>query len=193
MANIDSWVQFFDYGVLLGKFGTLGEGVKNVQGSGGSGARDGFMYVLTVWPSVIAALGFINVIEGQDGLKAGQRLLNPVLRPLLGIPGWCGLALISGLTANTDAGAALTLDLVNNRLITTKELGIFSCFNFVASGFIGSALTLSGTYLPFLNDVGVPLAVVLIMGVVGKIIGGNIMRLYIKLTESKTPDAPLAV
>ncbi len=184
LANVDSFIKFFDYTVLTGKFGVLGT-VKNVQGTGGTGARDGFMYVLTVWPSIILALGIINIIEGLDGLKAGQRLLNPVLRPLLGIPGWSSLALISGLTASTDAGAALTLDLVNNKLINDKELGIFSCFNFVASGFIGSSLTLAGTYVPFLQDVGIPLAFILVMGVVGKFIAGNLMRVYIKLADNK--------
>jgi nucleoside recognition membrane protein YjiH len=185
LANVDSFIIFFDYTVLPGKFGALGEGVKNVQGSGGTGARDGFMYVFTVWPSVILALGIINVIEGLDGLKAGQRLLNPVLRPLLGIPGWSSLALISGLTASTDAGSALTLDLVNNNLINDKELGIFSCFNFVASGFIGSSLTLAGTYVPFLLDVGIPLAFILAMGVLAKFFAGNLMRVYIKVADKK--------
>lgn len=183
LANSESFIKFFDYTVLTGKFGILGEGVRNIKGSGGSGARDGFMYALTVWPSIILALGFINIIEGLDGLKAGQRLLNPLLRPVLGIPGWCGLALVSGLTASTDASSALTLDLVNNNLITKKELGIFSCFNFTASCFIGSSLTLAGTYVPFLNEVGIPLVLVLIVGVTGKVISANLMRLYIKITD----------
>lgn len=185
MTNNPTFLKFWDYSNLTGKFGALGESVKNIQGSGGSGARDGFMYAMTVWPSISLALALINVIEGMDGLKAGQRLLNPLLKPLLGIPGWCSLALVAGLTASTDAGTVLTLDLVENDLVNERELSIFGCFNFVASGYIGSALTLAGTYVPYLNEYGIGLWLVLLVGVLGKFLAGNMMRLYITLTSRK--------
>lgn len=55
----------------------------------------------------------------------------------------------------------------------------------MASGYIGSALTLAGTYVPYLNEYGIGLWLVLLVGVLGKFLAGNMMRLYILLTSRK--------
>ena len=44
----------------------------------------------------------ISITDGLGGLRAAQQLMTPVLKPLLGIPGICSLALIANLQ-NTDA------------------------------------------------------------------------------------------
>lgn len=43
-------------------------------------------------------------------MRAAQQLMTPVLKPLLGIPGICSLALIANLQ-NTDAAAGMTKEL----------------------------------------------------------------------------------
>ncbi len=178
-----SWIKWFDFVNLYGTFGTLGPGVSSIVGTGGSGARYAFMFALTIIPGCAFATGTVNAVEGLGGLKAGQRLLNPILKPLMGIPGWCSLSLMAHLFASTDTGSALTLQLVNNNLITDKELGIYSAFQFVATGYIGQVLTYASIFIAGINSIGVPLLYIMVIGLVGKLIAGNIMRIYIKMTD----------
>jgi len=46
----------------------------------------------------------MKIVEYCGGLKAAQKLLTPILRPIIGIPGICYVALFSSLQS-TDAGA----------------------------------------------------------------------------------------
>ena len=71
--------------------------------------------------------GLMEIVEHYGGLKAAQRLLTPILRPILGIPGICCVALVSSLQS-TDAGAGMTKALRENKDITGNELLIFSAF-----------------------------------------------------------------
>lgn len=183
-AYLPKWISWFDYLTLLGKFGSFGD-VKNITGAGGTGARNAFMLALTILPSNALATGVVNVVEGLGGLRGGMKMLNPVLKPVLGIPGWTGLAVIAHLFASTDTGSALTLELVNNDLISEKELGIFSCFMFTATGFIGQCLSFAAFFLPGIESIGCPLGYILLMGLVGKLISGNLMRLYIKIFDKR--------
>lgn len=50
------------------------------------------------------ALGMIEVLAHYGALRAAQFLMTPLLKPLLGLPGLTGLALITDLQS-TDAGA----------------------------------------------------------------------------------------
>ncbi|SUX84527.1 transporter [Citrobacter koseri] len=86
----------------------------------GTGARDGFLFALELAPSVILSLGIISVTEGLGGLRAAQQLMTPILRPILGIPGICSLALIANLQ-NTDAAAGMTKELAEEGVITEQE------------------------------------------------------------------------
>ena len=69
------------------------------------------------------AIGCLEVLSYYGAIKAAHKLLTPLLRPLLGVPGLTGLALITDLQS-TDAGAALTKELYDQELITKKELTI---------------------------------------------------------------------
>lgn len=73
----------------------------------GTGARDGFMFALTLLFTLIFAIAIIHVVEGYGGLRVAERFLSSLLRPLLGIPGICGLAMIANLQT-TDAAAGMT-------------------------------------------------------------------------------------
>ena len=99
----------FDFTVLVGKFGKISDTFTFI-GKGGIGASEGFMFALTLMPTVILALGFVRAVESQGALLAAERVIRPFLRPLMGLPGYVGLALISSFTT-TDVGAVITRDL----------------------------------------------------------------------------------
>ncbi|MEG1160337.1 MAG: nucleoside recognition domain-containing protein, partial [Acidaminococcaceae bacterium] len=107
-ATAGHGLNIFDFDTLNGKFGTMLKPEKaTFSGMGGSGARDGFLFAFGLAPGVMLALGLIEVVEHYGGLKAAQKLLTPILKPILGIPGICGIALVSSLQS-TDAGAGMT-------------------------------------------------------------------------------------
>ena len=52
-ANMEGPLQFLrvlDLNTLIGSFGTIGDTGANFMGSGGAGARDGFMFALSLAP-----------------------------------------------------------------------------------------------------------------------------------------------
>ncbi len=173
-AGAHSWLKIFDFTTILGKFGV------ELRGTTGAGARDGFMFGFTVFPSVALCLGIINVVEGQQGLLAAQKLLNPIFKPLCGFPGWCGLAAVTGLLTSTDGGAALTRDIVDKGFISKKEQTIFTCFQYTASCGIGAPLSLGALWYPLLLSSSVIIIYPFLLVIVVKIIGANLMRLYCK-------------
>lgn len=97
------WWGIFDFTTMNGSFGTLvasvadkgGElttSMANFRGKGGSGAIDGFMFALTLVPTVMFALAMITVFEHYGALRAARQMLTPILRPILGLPGSATLA-----------------------------------------------------------------------------------------------------
>lgn len=123
-SGSDGWWRVFDFTVLNGSFGHVnGDSAKTAltfRGVNGTGAKDGFLFALELAPSVILSLGIIAVTDGLGGLRAAQQLMTPILRPLLGIPGICSLALIANLQ-NTDAAAGMTKELAQDGEITEQE------------------------------------------------------------------------
>lgn len=176
-AGTHGWISVMDFDTLCGKFGTMKDASKaTFAGMGGSGAKDGFLFALGLLPSVMLAMGIIEVVEQYGGLKAAQKLLSPILRPLLGIPGITGIALVSSLQS-TDAGAGMTRVLYDTGEITEKEKLIFSAFQFTAGGTITNYLSSGSALFGFLT---VPMSIPLVVLFVMKIFGANTMRLYVK-------------
>ena len=172
-----SWLKGFDFGTLNGKFGTMQKPTANFQGIGGLGAQAGFLLALSLIPTVMFALGFIEVIEHYGGLKAAQKLLNPMLRPLLGIPGATGLALISSFQS-TDAGSGMTKGLYDEGLINEKERTIFAAFQFTAGGTLPNYVNVFGAVSVAALSVTswlLPFAVIVFF----KFFGANLIRLYV--------------
>jgi len=116
-----------------------------------------------------------DLVEHLGGLNAAQKLLSPILRPLLGIPGIAGIALVSSLQS-TDAGAGMTRVLYDTGEITEKEKLIFSAFQFTAGGTITNYLSSGSALFAFFT---VPMSIPLVVLFVMKIFGANIMRLYV--------------
>jgi nucleoside recognition membrane protein YjiH len=147
-SKTTEWWRVFDFTVLNGTFGQV-NGVAatpaSFRGIGGTGAKDGFLFALELAPSVILSLGIIAVTEGLGGLRAAQQLMTPILKPLLGIPGICSLALIANLQ-NTDAAAGMTKEMADDGTITDRERAIFATFQTSGSAIITNYFS-SGTAL----------------------------------------------
>ncbi|WP_142984734.1 nucleoside recognition domain-containing protein [Atlantibacter hermannii] len=195
-----AWYGVFDFTTLNGAFGKvvskvslngdeLTTATSAFRGVGGHGAMDGFLFALGLIPAVMFALGMINVLEHYGAMRAARRLLTPLLRPLLGIPGTAGLALIGSLQS-TDVGASLTRNLADEGQISESEKDIFAMFQFSAGAMItnffssGAVLftlvTVDGTTaVP--ASIGACVAVMFIM----KIVGANILRLILTFSDKK--------
>ena len=194
-------LSVFDFGTLNGEFGKVllpakadkpGENPGKFSGAGGFGARDGFMFALTLMPTTLFAMGIIAVLEHYGALEAMRRLLQRILKPLLGIPGDTGLAMIASFQT-TDAGAALTRALYDEGKISERERDIFAMFqfsagatitNFLSSGAALLALTAvaaNGEAEKVPTTIGACLAVIFIF----KVVGANLMRFYLRLAARK--------
>ncbi|WP_047042055.1 nucleoside recognition domain-containing protein [Vibrio mexicanus] len=200
LLQSNEWYGVFDFTTLNGAFGSVAgtvtetaDGIQvastTLRGQGGSGARDGFIFALTLIPTVMFALGMINVLEHYGALDAARRLLTPLLRPLMGIPGNSGLALIASLQS-TDAGAAMTRQLKDEGHLTQRETDVFTMFqftagaaivNFFSSGAVLFTLTMMDGSLAVTSSIGLAVAVMFIF----KFVGANLFRIYLNITEGK--------
>ncbi|RJX66565.1 YjiH family protein [Vibrio sinensis] len=200
MLQSNEWYGVFDFTTLNGSFGKVAYGVNetaegvqamttSLRGKGGSGARDGFIFALTLIPTVMFALGMINVLEHYGALDAARKLLTPLLRPLMGIPGSSGLALIASLQS-TDAGAAMTRQLKDEGRLTKRETDVFTMFqftagaaivNFFSSGAVLFTLTMMDGSLAVSSSIGLAVAVMFVF----KFVGANLFRVYLNITEGK--------
>lgn len=177
-SGSNNWLQALDFNTLNGTFGKIQAGAQAVdfRGIGGTGARDGFLFAIELVPAVILALGIVNVIDGLGGLKAAQKLMTPILKPLLGIPGVCMLSTIANMQS-TDAAAGMIKSLVDEKEITDCERSVSIAYQTSASAFITNYFSSGAAVFSFML---VPIIVPIIVMFVFKIIGANLMRLYLK-------------
>ncbi|MRI32871.1 hypothetical protein EOPP23_07725 [Endozoicomonas sp. OPT23] len=194
------WYGVFDFTTLNGSFGKVVYAVKDtaegiqastytMRGKGGSGARDGFIFAFTLIPTVMFALAMIEVLEHYGALNAARKLLSPLLKPLMGIPGDTGLALIASLQS-TDAGASMTRGLIDEGKLKEKEADVFTMFQFSAGATIVNFFSSGAILFTLTNTDGsaaVPASIglCLIVMFVLKIFGANMMRLYLTMAEKK--------
>lgn len=164
------WISAFDFTTLAGTFGTMKEPAKNnFMGSGGVSAKAGFLFALSLAPTVMLALGSLEILTHYGAIRAAQRLLTPLLHPLLGLPGKTGLALITDLQS-TDAGAALTKELYDEAEITRKELTVMSSWQYSGAGLINNYFAIGSALFTFLAvPVIIPLALMFVLKFAGAI------------------------
>lgn len=191
-------LKALDFTNIAGSFGKLGTVTKDAgtlasdfRGIGGAGAKDAWAFALTLFPAVMLALGSIKVVEHLDGLKAAQKLLTPLLMPLLGIPGICGLTMIASLQS-ADAGASMINELHSAEMIDEKQKIIFASFQFSAGATLTNYFSSCAALFVFMK-----ISIILPLGVVFffKIFGANVMRFYLykvykeeKGDENETKD-----
>jgi Uncharacterized protein conserved in bacteria len=179
-----SWLRMFDFTTLLGTFGTIADSKHNFQGVGGTGARSGFIFALNLAPSVILALGIVKIVDGYGGLLAAEKIIRPLFKPLLGIPGILGLAFITHLQS-TDGSAAMTKELFDEGHITDEERTLFTTLMLSGDGTITNYFaTIAGLFQYFTVPIIIPLVVIFLC----KIMGTNIIR-FLMVVRGKKASA----
>lgn len=194
------WWSVCDFTTLNGAWGKVVNSAKevndhlavtmgNFRGKGGNGAIDGFCFALTLIPGVMFAIAMVSVFEHYGALEAARKMLTPVLKPLMGVPGVATLALITSLQS-TDGGAALTRQLKDAGELNEEELNIFTQFqysadapitNMLGSGAALFALTTATGELAVPSSIGVCLGVALVM----KFAIANVMRFLLIFQAKK--------
>lgn len=165
------WLKAFDYSTLIGKFGTMRDPAKNTFiGAGGVSARAGFLFALSLIPSIMLAIGIVNVLQHYGALSAAQKLMTPLFKPLMDVPGLVGLTLITDLQS-TDAGAALTKELYDLGLVDKREETIIAAWQYSGAGMINNYFAIAGAVFGFMAcPILIPLAIIFVMKFVGAII-----------------------
>lgn len=148
-ANMEGPLQFLrvlDLNTLIGSFGTIGD-TEPTSWAAARRRRDGFMFALSLAPGCIFSMGLIEVFSKMGVMEAFQKVFTPILRPLLGLPGSCGLAFVNSLNGS-DIAAVLTKELYDNGQITDDERTIFVSFMYPGSAPIGNMISTQAAVLP---------------------------------------------
>ncbi|NJA18122.1 hypothetical protein GSQ34_14810 [Clostridioides difficile] len=174
------FLKALDFANLTGSFGTIADGV-DFMGKGGTGAQDGFLFALTLIPTVCFAVGLIDVVESMGGMKAASKIFNPLLRPLLGIPGIAGIAFVSSFTSS-DVASIMTKELFESGEITDDERTIFVAYQYAGSAVI---LNTINTQAPLLPIALLALGPIILIEIFCKILGANLVRLIIGVRNKK--------
>ena len=180
-AGQENFLKAFDLNSLIGQFGHA-EGAKvALQGTGGAGAREGFVVALTLIPTIMLAQGLIEVCENMGALHAAEKLFHPLLHPLMGIPGVTGLAFVSSFTSS-DVGAFMTKDMYEAGMINDDERTIFAAYQYAGSAVVSNTIAAGAPLVPIAV---VPVGAVIGMIFVVKVMGANIIRFYLKYYHRK--------
>ncbi|AWI04111.1 nucleoside recognition domain-containing protein [Clostridium drakei] len=183
LSGVKGPLKALDFNNLTGSFGVIA-GKIDFHGSKGTGVKEGFLFALTLIPTVMFAMGLINVAESLGALKAAEKVFTPLLKPLLGIPGSAGLVFVSSFTS-TDVAAVLTKELAEENLITDDERTIFVSYQIAASAVIVNTITCGAPLVPISKlSIGVIFAVEIIV----KILGANIVRVILKYDSKKNNE-----
>lgn len=181
-SKFDGPLKALDFQTYVGAFGQICENAaKGFIGTGGSGVREGFLQALSIAPIMIFAVGFIGCIEYLGGLKAAQKLLTPVLRFLMGIPGVCAIAMVLNWQSS-DASAAEALNMYNKGIISRKERERLVAYEFITAATIGVFFSNGAVILPYFT---ISTGLMLIILIANKFIAGNLMRLFQLLFDKK--------
>lgn len=177
LKDVEGPLKAFDFINMTGAFGQIA-GAGNFVGSGGAGAKEGLMQAVTLFPAVCLAVGLIDVATELGAMKAAEKFFNPILRPMMGIPGSCGIAFVSAFTSS-DVGAVMTRELYSTGQITDRQRTIFASYQYAASGVI---LNTINTQAPLLPIVLFAVGPVILLIFICKVLGANAVRLIFALT-----------
>lgn len=177
LSDMDSWIKAFDFSTLSGNFGKMTSETATFRGVGGSGAQDGFLFSISLLPALIIALGFINVFDKLGALRAAQKLLTPIMKPLMGVPGLSAFAIVTGLQS-TDAASMIIKNARDTGMMNEKERLINVIWQFSACGLM---VNYFGSGAALFDIITVPIIVPLMVIVVMKFVGANIARIVINI------------
>ena len=172
-------LRMLDFQTLLGTFGVVGGTGSSVdfRGVGGTGVKDGFLLALSLCPTEMFALAVIAVIEQCGGLNAAQKILTPLLRPILGVNGRAGLAVVSSLQS-TDAGAGMTADLWEKGFVSGRERNILAAFQFTAGALLANYFVIGAALFPVLEENGLNMGWSVLLVIAAKLISANLIRWF---------------
>lgn len=122
--------------------------------------------------------------ESYGALKAAAKLFHPLLRPLLGIPGIAGLAFVSSFTSS-DVGAFITKDMYEKGEITDDERTVFAAYQYAGSGTVNNTVAAGAALVPISV---LPVGAIIGMIIIVKILGANLVRMYLKIYHKKHPE-----
>lgn len=180
-----AWLGAFDFTTLGGAFGTMKTPETNTFiGSGGISAKAGFLFALSLVPTVMLALGLLEIFTHYGAIRAAHKLLTPLLKPLLGLPGYTGLALITDLQS-TDAGAALTKELYDSKKITRKDVVIMGSWQYSGAGLINNYFSIGSAIFASLT---IPIIIPLVLMFVLKFVGAAVVRLALNTVYKRDFD-----
>ena len=185
LKDVEGPLKALDFSNLVGAWGKIGESGQNFIGKGGTGAREGMMQALSLIPAIAFAVAIIDVVTQLGAMDAGVKVFTPLLRPLLGIPGECGIAFVSTFTSS-DVGSVMTRDLYNEGKISEKERAIFTAYQYAGSAVVLNTINTQAALLPIILFATGPVIVVLF---VCKLLGANLVRLILTLQEKKHKEA----
>ncbi len=185
-SHSEGILKALDFQTYLGSFGKISEAAYSagIVGNGGSGVREGFLQSFSIAPVMIFSMAFIGCIDYLGGLKAAQRLLTPILKPVMGVPGVCGLAMISNWQSS-DASSAQARVLYDSGLISRRERERLVAYEFITAACIGVFFSNGAIILPYLT---IPTGLMLVIILLNKFLAGNLMRLYQLIFDRKNPD-----
>lgn len=187
-AGQDNFLKAFDLNTLIGQFGHAEGARVSLQGTGGAGAREGFVVALTLIPTIMIAQGLIEVCENMGALHAAEKLFHPLLHPLMGLPGVTGLAFVSSFTSS-DVGAFMTKEMYDSGMINDDERTIFAAYQYAGSGVVSNTIA---TGAPLVPVSVLPVGAVIGMIFIVKILGANIIRVYLKYYHRKHAEGEAA-
>lgn len=181
MPEARKWLSAFDFTTLIGKFGVIGDSKSNYIGSGGLSARAAFLFALSLIPSVMLAMGLIEVLAHYGALRASQVLMTPLLKPLLGLPGFTALAMITDLQS-TDGGAALTRGMYDSGQLSKKGLVTMSAWQYAGAGCVNNYYAIvSALFFLFVCPVWIPMLIIFVL----KFVGGIFTRFVLSTVYKK--------
>lgn len=182
--------NLLDFNTIVGSFGSIvGDGGKAYmfRGNGGTSARDALMYAMSLWPAIIVALGIVSIVDGYGGLRAAEKLITPLFKPFMNIPGICGLAFITSLQT-TDGAAAMTRELYDDGHINDYERTLFCQLQYSANGTVTNYFGSGSAFFASMGVAGVPIFIPLVVIFLCKFMGVNLMRLVIHFDQKRNPD-----
>ncbi|MCI1930773.1 MAG: hypothetical protein LKJ13_03645 [Clostridia bacterium] len=179
--NFDGPLKAFDFLNLSGAFGKIGDTANTFIGSGGSGAKEGFLEALALIPAVSFAVAMIDTVTELGAMNAAVKLFNPILKPMLGIPGACGISFVATFTSS-DIGAVMTRELYDEGQITDKQRSIFASYQYAGSAVI---LNTINTQAPLLPIVLLAIGPIIVLLFLCKVFGANMVRIILSMKERK--------
>lgn len=182
--EFDGPLKALDVLNLTGDFGTIESAsgaMLNFQGAGGIGAKHGMLVALGLIPGISLAMGFLGVAEEFGAMKAAEKIFNPLLKPLMGLNGDCGITLVASLNSS-DVGSVMTRDLYANGKITDDQRTIFVSYQYPGSALVFNVINSCGALLPIIP---ISLGMSIVMVFVTKVIGANIVRFFLFITRGK--------